>query len=246
MEFQAYVLHVKTGYEDREKSIIEQFSKLNLPFDWILDYDKDDITQEILDEFGYKGDMNIEAVSCALKHICAWKQLAESNHTGAFFFEDDVIVDVKNFKHFFSKAFVEYKEKWPACSYISLGSGCALYVPWTKKRKNTYLYPAQYARAADSYWMSRKTARKMIHWINVNGFTLPADHLIDHICKELDIPILWLEPTVADQGSHTGLFPSSIQDLERGKLLDRLEWKVKIFRRKYLYPLMGRDLTRNK
>ncbi|MDD9301044.1 MAG: hypothetical protein HUK40_01375 [Desulfobacter sp.] len=84
----------------------------------------------------------------------------------------------------------------------------------------------------------------MVNWIQDKGFTLPADHLIDHICEQLQIPILWLEPTIADQGSHTGLFTSSIQDLERGKIWDRLGWKIKIFKRKYLYPLMGKDLTK--
>jgi len=86
-------------------------------------------------------------------------------------------------------------------------------------------------------------AQKMTAWVEEHGFHLPADHLIDHICNRLDIPILWLEPTIAHQGSHTGLFASTIQDLERGKWTDRLGWKIKIFRRKYIYPLMGRDLT---
>ncbi len=155
-----------------------------------------------------------------------------------------MLIDIKNFRKIVQKAFIEIESKWPGLSYISLGSGCALYVPWTKKRRNMYLYPAEYARAADSYWISRETAKKMTQWIKKNGFSLPADHLIDYICPKLQIPILWLEPTIANQGSHTGLFPSSIQTMERGKTIDRLEWKIKIFRRKYIYPLLGKDLTR--
>lgn len=106
------------------------------------------------------------------------------------------------------------------------------------------LYPANYARAADSYWINRETAQKMVQWVRQNGFAKPADHLIDYICLELNIPILWLEPTIADQGSHTGLFRSSIQILEGGTVIDRIGWKMKIIRRKYLYPLIGKDLTR--
>ncbi len=243
MKYKSYVLHVKNGYEDREKNIIKQFSRLNLPFEWVLDHDKDEITPEVLDQYQYKGNINIEAVSCALKHICAWERISEGEDDGAFVFEDDVLIDIKNFKKIVQKAFIEIESKWPGHSYISLGSGCALYVPWTKKRRNTYLYQAQYARAADSYWISRDTAKRMMHWIKEIGFTLPADHLIDHICLKLQIPILWLDPTIADQGSHTGLFASSIQTMDRGTIIDRLEWKIKILRRKYLYPLLGKDVT---
>jgi len=100
-------------------------------------------------------------------------------------------------------------------------------------------------RAADSYWINKTTATMMINWIKENGFSLPADHLIDKICSSLKIPILWLDPTIVNQGSHTGLFASSIQNIERGKFSDRIGWKIKIFRRKYLYPLIGIDLRKN-
>ncbi len=241
-----YVLHVKKGMEDREKSIRDQFSRLDLPFEWILEYDKEDITPELLASYNFKGNFNIEAISCALKHISVWKQIAQGSQEGGIVFEDDVLIDTKNFVPVLSKALFEYRERWARCGYISLGNGCALYVPWTKKQKGTLLYPAKYARAADSYWISRETAAKMVGWIERNGFDKPADHLIDKICCELGIPILWLEPTLVKQGSHTGLFPSAIQNQVRGKFIDRLEWKVKIIRRKYLYPLMGKDLRKKK
>lgn len=243
MTVACYVLHVKKGFEDREKSIVDQFSRLDLPFEWILDHDKDEITPETLKDFHYRGNFNIEAVSCALKHISAWKRIARGDNSGALVFEDDVLIDTKNFNPVFMKALEEADRLWGGQAYLSLGDGCALYVPWTKKKRHQHLYPARYARAADSYWITRDIARKMVDWITGNGFDLPADHLIDHICTTLDIPILWLEPTIAHQGSHTGLFTSSIQDLERGRWTDRLGWKIKLFRRKYIYPILGKDLT---
>ncbi len=245
MKNTCYVLHVKKGFEDREKSIVRQFSRLNLPFKWVLDHDKDYITPELLDAYKYRGNFNIEAISCALKHICVWERIAGGESDGSFVFEDDVLIDLKHFKAVSQKALEEYNEKWPGCGYISLGSGCALYVPWTKKQKNKLLYPARHVRATDSYWSNRETAKKMVEWIEKNGFDLPADHLIDRINSDLKIPILWLEPTIVNQGSHTGLFPSSIQDLERGTFIDYLGWRMKIIRRKYLYPLMGIDLRKN-
>jgi glycosyl transferase family 25 len=107
------------------------------------------------------------------------------------------------------------------------------------------LYPAELVRATDSYWINRETAEKMVAWIKKNGFAQPADHLIDQNTADEKIPIFWLDPTLVNQGSHTGLFPSSIQNLTRGTFMDQLGWQVKIIRRKYLYPLIGIDLRKN-
>lgn len=245
MKHTHYVLHVKKGFEDREESIVEQFSRLDLPFEWVLDYDKNEITPEILREYKYFGTLSDATISCALKHICAWERIAHGNSEGAFVFEDDVLLNIPNYKTVVQEALAEFYAQWPGCGYISLGNGCAMYVPWTKTRKNKRLYPAKHIRAADSYWINRETAKQKIQWVREHGFSLPADHLIDKITSELGIPILWLEPTIASQGSHTGLFRSSIQHLERGKFIDRIGWMVKIVRRKYLYPLMGVDLREN-
>jgi glycosyl transferase, family 25 len=240
-----YVLHVKKGFKEREDSIVEQFSKLNLPFEWILDHDKNEITPQLLEKYKYSGNLKKVEISCALKHICAWEQIAQGNSSGAFIFEDDILIDIDKFKIVAQKALAEFQTKWSGAGCISLGSGCALYVPWTKKEKKRMLYPAEMVRAADSYWINKETARMLMKWIKENGFSLPADHLIDKICGQLKIPILWLDPTIVNQGSHTGLFSSSIQNLERGKFTDQIGWKIKVFRRKYLYPLMGIDLRKN-
>lgn len=239
-----YVLHVKQGYGDREKSIVQQFSKLGQPFEWILDHDKEDITPQLLEAYGYSGHLNLAAVSCSLKHIRAWERIAHGKTSGGFVFEDDVVIDLEQFHDISRKLLEEYHACWPGCGYISLGSGCALYVPWTKRCKNKLLYPAQHVRATDSYWINRETAVKMVDWIRNYGFDQPADHLIDLITTALGIPIFWLDPTIVDQGSHTGLFKSSIQDLERGNIVDQLGWRIKVLRRKFLYPLMGIDLTK--
>jgi glycosyl transferase family 25 len=240
-----YVLHVKKGFEDREKSIVHQFSRLDLPFEWVLDHDKEDLAPELLEFYQYRGNLSGAAISCVLKHIRAWELIAQGTSEGGFVFEDDVLMDLKNFKALSQKCIEEFHENGSETGYISLGSGCALYVPWTKKQKNKMLYPAELVRATDSYWINRKTAEKMVAWIKKNGFDQPADHLIDQIAAAEKIPIFWLDPTLVNQGSHTGLFPSSIQNLERGTFLDQLGWQVKIIRRKYLYPLMGIDLRKN-
>jgi glycosyl transferase family 25 len=240
-DYKIYVIHVKKGFEEREKSVIHQFSTLNLPFEWVLEFDKEELTPEVLQEYQYRGNLKKEEISCSLKHIHAWEKIAGSS-SGGFVFEDDVLINLKKFKTVMEQALSEFTRDGRDCGCISLGDGMALHVPWTRLKRGQRLYPADHIRATDSYWITRETARKRVSWIRRNGFSLPADHLINTIDAQCRIPILWLEPTVASQGSHTGLFASSIQAQDRGTIGDRVEWVVKKIRRKYLFPLFGIDL----
>lgn len=245
MDHGYYVLHVKQQ-EDRAQSIRTQFSTLDLPLQWILEYDISEIPDAVLEKHRYRGLLRPQEISCCLKHIRAWEKIAAAPKPGGFVFEDDVLLDLQNFIPVTEQALAEFTRFFPeenGC--ICFGNGCALHVPWTKFKKNRHLYPAEYVRAADSYWLSRKTATLLLDRLSQNGFSLPADHLLDELCFDLHIPIFWVEPSVVSQGSHTGRFHSSIQLQEQGsKIRKKLEWFLKIARRKYLYPLLGIDLTR--
>ena len=93
MDYPSYVLHVKKGFEDREKSIIEQFAKLGMPFEWILDFDIPEITEGVLTKYKYHGSLLRDTeLSCCLKHITAWGKIASGNHSGGFIFEDDALI----------------------------------------------------------------------------------------------------------------------------------------------------------
>ena len=241
-KYKNYIIHVKKGYDEREKSIINQFSKLDLSFEWVLEYDKNELTKEVLETYRYQGSLKGEEISCSLKHIAAWEKIASGTSDGGFVFEDDVLINLKKFKPVIEDALSEFHTDWKGLGCISLGDGMALHVPWTKRKKGRRLYLADHIRNSDSYWINKETARRRVEWVKENGFSLPADHLINTIDAELKITTLWLEPTVVSQGSQTGLFPSGIQAQDQGKLSDRIEWVVKKIRRKYIYPLFGIDL----
>ena len=46
-----YVLHVKSGYKERANSIEKQASKYGFDFEYMLDYDIPDLTQEDIDTY---------------------------------------------------------------------------------------------------------------------------------------------------------------------------------------------------
>lgn len=243
MDYKCYVLHVKKGYEDREASILDQFGRMGIEFEWVLEHDRHELTPEVLNKYGYRqSDMPPAAISCALKHIAAWERIAAGTRQGGLVLEDDVLIDVARFDSVVRECLVELQRDWLGRGCICFGDGGALYVPWTKIHKGQRLYRAAFARMGDSYWIDRQTAVQRLDWLHHNGFTKPADHLIDTIDRALGLPILWSVPTVVSQGSHTGLFNSSIQRKEKTGWWKRLEWMLKVFRRKYLYPLLGIDM----
>jgi len=243
MNSPCYVLHVKNGFADREKSIVEQFAKLSLPFEWILDFDIPELTQAILEKYGYHGEQLRDAeISCSLKHIAAWEKIASGSDEGGFVFEDDALIDCDRFVEIASQAIEEFRAHSLEAGCLCFGDGCAMHVPWTKLKWGRRLYPAEQMRAADSYWLSKQAAQLLLARLGKKGFFLPADHLITKFAAEQHIPIFWVEPTVVCQGSHTGKFRSTIQHLERGTIKDSLGWFVKKIRRRYIYPLFGVDL----
>jgi glycosyl transferase family 25 len=244
MNYTCYVLHVKRGYEDREVCIIDQFNALGLEFEWVLDHDKQDLSPDILAQYGYRGDLPPEAISCSMKHIAAWERIAAGAAMGGLILEDDALLDKKRFLSTVDACLQELKRDWGGRGCICLGNGCAMFVPWTKLKSGKRLYRAEVVRATDSYYIDRHTAVQRLDWIRKNGFDLPADHLINTIDTRLGLVILWAEPTVVTQGSHTGLFASSIQLEDTAGWWKRSEWAFKIARRKYIYPLLGKDLRK--
>jgi len=241
LNYPCYVLHVKKGYEDRERSIVSQFAALDQPFEWLLDYDIPDLTPEIVAHYGYNGiKLRPSEISCSLKHITAWERLVASSAQGGIVFEDDVILDQRQFVNVAVEAIVEFASGGDV-GCLSLGDGYGLYVPWTKLQRGRYLYPAEQVRGGDCYFLTRSAAAMMLDLVGREGFYLPADHLINRLCHQLDIPIFWVAPTLAKQGSHTGLFSSMIQTEVRGGLKGKLFWAIKKFRRKFIYPLLGVD-----
>jgi glycosyl transferase family 25 len=102
--YPSYIIHVKKGYEDRERSIIEQFARLGMACEWILDYDIADLSPEVLDRYQYRGrKLGPAEISCSLKHIGAWEKIAAGSSAGAFVFEDDVLIDLQRFKAGFTR-----------------------------------------------------------------------------------------------------------------------------------------------
>ena len=93
-----YVVSAK-NFVDRQCSIAEQMSKDDLEFEFIWEFDADELSTDDLARFGQQ-TMRPEAKSCVLKHLEAQSLLLRSDKDACLILEDDAILS-KTFKHDF-------------------------------------------------------------------------------------------------------------------------------------------------
>ncbi len=87
-----YVLSVRS-FSDRISHIQEEMGKHNLSFEFIFDYDVDEIDDATNQKyFKDNSDLSFPAKSITLKHIRAWKKALENHHQQILVFEDDVVL----------------------------------------------------------------------------------------------------------------------------------------------------------
>lgn len=235
---QIYVLHVKHGYEDRAESIESQSRKHGFSFEYILDWDTEELNYEVLGRFFALDSQLTEAQqSLCLKHYEALKRVSARSsrrpanpHEKCLIFEDDVLLG-RDFGSRLSACLVEAKNL-PENVILCIGSGCNLFTERKRLIKSRMLYPATQMRAADSYVLSRGVAQILVEYIEENGFDRPYDHYLDSIVEALNIRIYWLEPPVVVQGSQNGTFQTSLYK-QKPLLYKRVHWALERFRRQY-------------
>ena len=202
-----FVLHYSKLVE-RKKHIIEQFAKHGITeYEFIELYDKDSITDKersiYADHFG-RGVMSLH-----LKHLYAYRQIAEKYDT-ALIFEDDVILS----DNFLTKLNL-YLTQIPATfDMVYLGDGCGQHMPKNILRPTIYIYRNEngYSRCTDSYIISKKSAKKICSIIDTlqEKITAPIDHWLNQICSRDNFEVYWAEPTIVTQGSQNNTFRSTL------------------------------------
>lgn len=207
-----FVLHCSKLVE-RKKHIIEQFSNQNIPFEFIENYDKDDIESE--SRF-YSKEYKRSTMSLHLKHLHVYKLLSQCTED-ALVFEDDIIL-CDNFMETLNK----YLTQLPAdYDMLFLGNGCNLHIEKDKLVQDKFiyekcLYPTSWggngaSRCSDSYLISNACAKKMFGYIKKlkSPIKLPIDWWINDVARNINLKVYWAEPTIVTQGSQTGLFAGS-------------------------------------
>lgn len=232
------VLHVKKGYEIRKEHMDRMLGERNYPFEYILDGDKDDLTEEFISQHfsSYMASVS-SATSCAAKHIFAYQYIVDHHLDGALILEDDMLL-YDDFEEIFNRSLEEARERQFHNYLISYEDSSLHFVPRSQRVKGYYLYPQKKDRFTGAYYCPYETAAAILDYIRDKKCDLAIDLFHTSLIERIGLNYLWCQPCLATQGSHTGMFASSITTASAQKVTYRkFTWKLKLMYKKLLYFL---------
>lgn len=234
-----YVLHVKKGYEEREQHIVKLMKNMNLSFEWILDGDMDDITEEILDTYFKENSVMHEVAphtSCALKHFLTYRNIVENQLPGAIVLEDDIIL-YPNFKKVFEELLREIDTQDIKNPIVYLEDDALKFVPRSLRKKGQHLYRiVNSSHFTGCMYVTYGAAKHILDVVEREKTDLPIDVYHEYLLQHRDLNLLFCHPFIATQGSHTGLFASSINAQSAKKQKKRqYTWLLKKWYKQLLY-----------
>lgn len=236
-----FVAHVRQGYEDRETHITRMLRRMGIPFEFMTRGDIPDLTPELRSRL-LSPDIGIPlpAQSCAVKHLLICEEIVSRNLPGALVLEDDIVLAPR-----FNEVFAQSMRELPACESTP-GAPCGVLISYedtrlrfverSRRQKGRVLYPGDRDRMAGCYYINREAAAAILDGVRADGgLPQPIDHYHATLMRRGVIQYLWCQPTVATQGSHNGLFRSSLNT--RKARIEELKWRLRLHYRKLLYFL---------
>ena len=227
-----YVLSVKT-FTKRIAHIKSEMHKHAIDFQFIFNHDIPEIDPKTLVQlFSTSCTLTMAQKSLVLKHIDAWRDAAFNNYKRVLIFEDDVVLN-KDFYVYF-KRIIESTNQLKAGYLVFLG-GTDAKVPDHYLLSNETIVALPIA-TAEGYITDLTAIKRRLDWLQKNKTTLPADHLIRDIDKELNIANYWSRKSIVEQGSVTGIFGSELDShrLKHSKLFNISRYHWNKFQRHYL------------
>ena len=213
-----YLIHY-TPLHERKKMQVRQLNNLSLDNNiFIEQYDKEKLQNEDIVKFQSK-KLRLAAISLFRKQIYAMDLIQKSNFDYNLILEDDAILD-NNFVEKLTLAFNELPDNY---DMLFLGNGCNLHIPKKKIKPGKLVYkkcrnPTRWggnggSRCSDSIIISKKCAKKICNYYEntkENSIDLSIDWWYNKVIRDLKLNIYWIEPTIVRQGSHIGIFNTSI------------------------------------
>lgn len=234
-----FVVHVRKGYEDRASHIENMLNAHDIPFEFMLDGDIGDPIFNNAHELFKFGILSDREKSCALKHLLICNEILIRKLDGALILEDDICL-LPMFDSVFDSSLQEMKKYFMATAdapiLINYEDTRLRYVERSRRIKGRVLYPGDRDRMAGCYYINAEAAKVIFENYGKDKFsTLPIDLYHNHLRKLGKLRYLWSHPTIATQGSHTGLFSSSISP-DKPKL-SYYKWQLRRIWRRILYNL---------
>lgn len=222
-----YVIHVGSEVE-RRKLIERELGGKELDVTFILDGDISTLNQSRLNVyFSDKMKVPKAATSCAFKHILAYQDIVQNNHSLALILEDDI--------RFYSNVYLldqilnEVQDRNLSSFIASLEDSRLKYIPKSLRKKGRLLYLETSGRMTGAYLIDYKGAKSILNYIEKNKMSVPIDWFHNECIKENVIKMFWAQPPIAVQGSLEGSVKSLIGKVRFGGI------KILLFRVQRLY-----------
>tara|TARA_R110002051_G_scaffold324514_1_gene422105 strand:- start:833 stop:1441 length:609 start_codon:yes stop_codon:yes gene_type:complete len=145
--------------------------------------------------------------SLGCKHIQAYKDIVFNRYKSSLILEDDVIL-CDSFEEKFNLFLSQTPSDW---DFIYIGSACGLRVDWCEVNPEQSAYKRYHpaSKCTDSYCIKLEAAEKILE--TIIPFSCPIDFELNYQMELHNMNVYWWEPTLVEQGSHKGLYGSSIQ-----------------------------------
>ena len=224
-----YIIHY-TKLKERREHIESIVSKYNIPYEFITEYDQEDLEYVKskyynldIDEYNKKIEiynrtkhgippfrkLSDAEISCTIKHIIAIKKLSEECNIGLIL-EDDAIPYNDSFIDLAEKSIKESPDNWGS---IFIGNGCGDEFIKQKSKyrinENLFSVPHPATNCAEAYILNKQSAEKlynsMLPFQQISDWELACSFWLQ------SIDVFWRIPSLIYQGSISGEFKSSLR-----------------------------------
>jgi len=225
-----YIIHY-TKLVERKNSIEEILSEKDIPYEFIEEFDKEDISKADLNQFyvnnneiynekvklwaesgkeNYK--LNNAELSCSIKHLIALNKIKNENFKYFLIIEDDVIPKNETFADDI-KNLINKKTSWDAL-FIGEGMGEGFrnnkigykrYFPFYSTFK--IQHPA--TNCLDSYIVKKNSIDKILN--NLTPINMIIDWELAYQFYKMDLNIHWTKKSIFYQGSKNNIYNSTLR-----------------------------------
>ncbi len=230
------VIHAK-HLTDRRQHMEQQLQGWPGKVEYILDYDKSELTNEVIEAYIQSGcelDNRSGATSCAIKHLLACQYIVDHQLEGALVLEDDIVLH-PHFMENFAETMKEYRLHHASLPIlISYEDSSLQFIPRSRRRKSQWLYEAPHGRVRfnGALFINQKAAQAIVDEVKANKCDIAVDHYYMHLYGKGLVQFLWCEPCLATQGSFSGTFVSSMGQI---RTMEGLRWKFKYAYKRLIY-----------
>ena len=237
-----YIVHAVTGYELQEQRLRELFAKFGITnYEFITDGDTRFITREMLDKYFCQDiaeRLRPGVLSCTLNHILCYERIVASGNEYALVFENDPYFlgnFTKKIKHVVREA-----DTLKHGFLISLENTTFRFPSSLTTKRNKYLYPASYGRAAGAYMIDLAGAKQILNDLQKNKCCQVIDWWHNTLIKNKVVNMYWAHPPLTEQGSHNGKMQSVISTKNKS-IARRISWILQKYYRTYIRRIFKND-----